>query len=67
MTPEIAPEATPEIPPSSGQVIGVTTAIRANAAGIGFAIPIDSAEAAMKELAAGRRAQSNRNQGAISA
>ena len=27
-----------------GEVIGVNTAIRANAAGIGFAIPIDTAE-----------------------
>ena len=32
------------------QVIGINTAIRANAAGIGFAIPIDTAEKAMREL-----------------
>ena len=35
-------------------MIGVNTAIRANAAGIGFAIPIDAAERAMRELSAGR-------------
>ena len=39
---------------SPRQVIGVNTAIRANAAGIGFAIPIDAAERAMRELSAGR-------------
>uniref|UniRef100_A0A7S0IP79 PDZ domain-containing protein n=1 Tax=Calcidiscus leptoporus TaxID=127549 RepID=A0A7S0IP79_9EUKA len=38
-----------------GEVIGVNTAIRANAAGIGFAIPIDTAEKAMRELSAGRK------------
>merc|ERR1712159_129849 len=38
-----------------GEVIGVNTAIRANAAGIGFAIPIDAAERAMRELSAGRK------------
>ena len=32
-----------------GEVIGINTAIRANAAGIGFAIPIDVAEKAMGE------------------
>eukprot|EP00965_Chrysotila_dentata_P148150 4890519-Pleurochrysis_carterae.AAC.1 len=37
------------------QVIGINTAIRANAAGIGFAIPIDTASKAMRELAVGRR------------
>jgi hypothetical protein len=35
------------------QVIGINTAIRANAAGIGFAIPIDTAEMAMKTLSTG--------------
>jgi len=39
----------------SVQVVGINTAIRANAAGIGFAIPIDTAEKAMKMLAAGKR------------
>jgi len=38
-----------------GEVIGVNTAIRANAAGIGFAIPIDVAQRAMRELSMGRR------------
>lgn len=38
-----------------GEVIGINTAIRANAAGIGFAIPIDTAEKAMRELSAGRK------------
>jgi len=38
-----------------GEVIGINTAIRANAAGIGFAIPIDTASKAMRELAVGRR------------
>jgi len=38
-----------------GEVIGVNTAIRANAAGIGFAIPIDTAERAMRSLAVGRK------------
>ena len=38
-----------------GEVIGINTAIRANAAGIGFAIPIDTAERAMRELAQGRK------------
>ena len=38
-----------------GEVIGINTAIRANAAGIGFAIPIDIAEKAMRELSQGRR------------
>jgi len=37
-----------------GEVIGINTAIRANAAGIGFAIPIDTAELAMKTLATGK-------------
>lgn len=37
-----------------GEVIGVNTAIRANAAGIGFAIPIDTAQRAIKELSRGR-------------
>jgi len=36
-------------------VIGVNTAIRANAAGIGFAIPIDTAERAVRILAEGKR------------
>ena len=34
-------------------MIGINTAIRANAAGIGFAIPIDTAEKAMKVLSTG--------------
>jgi len=38
-----------------GEVIGVNTAIKAHATGIGFAIPIDIAEKAMRELAAGKR------------
>lgn len=38
-----------------GEVIGINTAIRANAAGIGFAIPIDTAEKAIRELSAGRK------------
>jgi S1-C subfamily serine protease len=38
-----------------GEVIGINTAIRANAAGIGFAIPIDTAEKAIKELSLGRK------------
>ena len=36
-------------------MIGINTAIRANAAGIGFAIPIDTAEKAMRELSQGRK------------
>ena len=36
-------------------MIGINTAIRANAAGIGFAIPIDVAEKAMTELAQGKK------------
>ena len=36
-------------------MIGINTAIRANAAGIGFAIPIDTAGRAMKELAQGKK------------
>jgi len=38
-----------------GEVIGVNTAIRANANGIGFAIPIDTAEQAVKVLAEGKK------------
>jgi len=38
-----------------GEVIGINTAIRANAAGIGFAIPIDTAEKAVVELSNGRK------------
>jgi len=38
-----------------GEVIGINTAIRANAAGIGFAIPIDVAEKVLRELAQGRK------------
>jgi len=38
-----------------GEVIGINTAIRANAAGIGFAIPIDTAEKAMRDLKEGRK------------
>lgn len=38
-----------------GQVIGINTAIRANAAGIGFAIPINKAKEVMPQLARGER------------
>jgi len=38
-----------------GEVIGINTAIRANANGIGFAIPIDTAEKAMRELSQGKK------------
>ncbi|KAL1529729.1 hypothetical protein AB1Y20_000665 [Prymnesium parvum] len=38
-----------------GEVIGINTAIRANAAGIGFAIPIGVAQKAMTELAQGKK------------
>lgn len=37
-----------------GEVVGINTAIRANANGIGFAIPIDTAEPALRELSSGR-------------
>jgi S1-C subfamily serine protease len=40
-----------------GDVIGINTAIRANAQGIGFAIPIGTTVQAMKELSAGRKIQ----------
>lgn len=38
-----------------GEVIGINTAIRANAMGIGFAIPINKAKAIKDTLAAGRQ------------
>lgn len=38
-----------------GEVIGINTAIRANANGIGFAIPIKTAAEAMTELSQGRK------------
>jgi S1-C subfamily serine protease len=38
---------------AQGEVIGINTAIRADATGIGFAIPIDQAKALEKTLAAG--------------
>ena len=38
-----------------GEVIGINTAIRANANGIGFAIPIDVASKAMNTLAQGKK------------
>lgn len=38
-----------------GEVIGINTAIRADATGIGFAIPIDQAKALQKTLAAGQK------------
>ena len=37
-----------------GEVIGINTAIRANAMGIGFAIPINTAKSLEKTLAAGK-------------
>mmetsp|Transcript_113125 Transcript_113125/g.205735 ORF Transcript_113125/g.205735 Transcript_113125/m.205735 type:complete len:500 (-) Transcript_113125:31-1530(-) len=37
-----------------GEVVGINTAIRANANGIGFAIPIDTAEPALRELSKGK-------------
>jgi len=40
-----------------GEVIGINTAIRANAMGIGFAIPIDKAKELKDTLAAGREVQ----------
>jgi S1-C subfamily serine protease len=39
----------------NGEVIGINTAIRANAAGIGFAIPINKAKEVMPILARGER------------
>ena len=39
----------------AGEVIGINTAIRANAAGIGFAIPINKAKEVMPILARGER------------
>ena len=39
----------------AGEVIGINTAIRANAAGIGFAIPINKAKEVMPVLARGER------------
>jgi len=39
----------------TGEVIGINTAIRANAAGIGFAIPINKAKEVMPVLARGER------------
>ncbi|MBF2000334.1 MAG: trypsin-like peptidase domain-containing protein [Synechococcales cyanobacterium M58_A2018_015] len=39
----------------NGEVIGINTAIRANAAGIGFAIPINKAKEVMPQLARGQR------------
>ncbi len=38
-----------------GEVIGINTAIRANATGIGFAIPINTAKAIQAELAQGKK------------
>ncbi len=40
---------------SKGEVIGINTAIRADAMGIGFAIPIDKAKALEKTLASGQK------------
>lgn len=40
---------------AKGEVIGINTAIRADAMGIGFAIPINKAKALEKTLAAGQR------------
>lgn len=39
----------------NGEVIGINTAIRANAAGIGFAIPINKAKEVMPQLARGEK------------
>jgi S1-C subfamily serine protease len=39
----------------NGEVIGINTAIRANASGIGFAIPINKAKEVMPQLARGER------------
>lgn len=39
---------------SSGQVIGINTAVAANAQGIGFAIPINSAKGMLKRVVAGK-------------
>jgi serine protease Do len=38
----------------SGQVIGINTAVAANAQGIGFAIPINSTKGTLKEVLAGK-------------
>ena len=40
-----------------GEVVGINTAIRANAEGIGFAIPIDRAKDITGELAKGKKIQ----------
>lgn len=42
---------------TSGQVIGVNTAIAADAEGIGFAIPINAAKGLLKQVLAGQEAQ----------
>jgi S1-C subfamily serine protease len=39
---------------SSGQVIGINTAVSQNAQGIGFAIPIDAAKPLMQQALAGK-------------
>ena len=41
----------------SGQVIGINTAVAANAQGIGFAIPINSAKGTLKTVLAGKGVQ----------
>lgn len=41
----------------SGQVIGINTAVAANAQGIGFAIPINSAKGTLKSVLAGKTVQ----------
>jgi len=41
----------------SGQVIGINTAVAANAQGIGFAIPINATKGTLKSIAAGKGAQ----------
>ncbi|KAF6003519.1 hypothetical protein F1559_001699 [Cyanidiococcus yangmingshanensis] len=40
-----------------GEVVGISTAIRPNAEGIGFAIPIDTAKSVMQTLAKGEKVQ----------
>jgi S1-C subfamily serine protease len=40
-----------------GEVVGISTAIRPNAEGIGFAIPIDTAKSVMEMLAKGEKVQ----------
>jgi len=41
----------------AGQVVGINTAVAANAQGIGFAIPINATKGTLKSIAAGKGAQ----------